>query len=89
MKTVDRHTRSSHGLVLPDPYRCPLTSAAGHRPAEPGSCSLMGIPVDLGEPISRARETSLSFFDLVEPALALGFGDTSDEVVANVDQSPC
>jgi hypothetical protein len=48
----------------------------------------MEMLVDLGELILRARETDLQSFNLAEPTFALGFGDTSDEVVANVDQSP-
>ncbi|MFB7313150.1 hypothetical protein [Streptomyces sp. NPDC056192] len=46
----------------------------------------MEMLVDLAS-LFCAPATDLQSFNLAEPAFALGFGDTSDEVVANLDQS--
>ena len=44
-------------------------------------------PVDLGEFVLCCAQADLEAFDFAEPALAFGFANASDEVVANLDQS--
>ena len=50
-------------------------------------CWLSGAPVELCELVLGAGEADLESFDLAEPALAFGFGDAGDQVVADLEQA--
>ncbi|MFG2629180.1 hypothetical protein [Streptomyces sp. NPDC048473] len=44
--------------------------------------------IELAELLLGASQADLETFDLAEPAFRLGFGDSDDQVVADLDQ-PC
>ncbi|TDC25416.1 hypothetical protein E1265_07100 [Streptomyces sp. 8K308] len=43
--------------------------------------------IELGELLLCAGEADLESFDLTEPSLLFGFGDSGDQVVANLDEA--
>src|SRR5215469_16901231 len=57
-----------------------LAGGGGH--AEVGGA--VGAAVDLGELVLGAGEADFEPFDFAEPSFAFGFGDTGDEVVADL-----
>ncbi|AQW56511.1 hypothetical protein SHXM_09974 [Streptomyces hygroscopicus] len=45
-------------------------------------------PIELAELLLSASQTDLETLDLAEPAFRLGFGDSGDQVVADIGK-PC
>jgi hypothetical protein len=54
----------------------------GHSESDRGGGA--GAPVDLGELVLGAGEADRESFGFAEPAFAVGFGDTGDQVVADL-----
>jgi hypothetical protein len=56
--------------------------------AKANGSAVAGPAVNVGDLVLGASEADTESFDLAEPAFPLGFGDSGDQVVANLGK-PC